>query len=48
MSIIQILLIGFVLNKLPQIIDFIKKVIKVIRDIVDKFKAFFDGVVGFF
>ena len=48
MSIIQTLLIGFVLNKLPQIINFIKKVIKVIRDIVDKFKAFFDGVVGFF
>ena len=48
MSLIQILLVGFVLNKLPQIIDFIKKVIKVIRDIVDKFKAFFDGVVGFF
>ena len=48
MSLIQILLVGFVLNKLPQIIDFIKKVIKVIRDIVDKFKAFFDGVIGFF
>ena len=48
MSLIQALLVGFVLNKLPQIIDFIKKVIKVIRDIVDKFKAFFDGVVGFF
>ena len=48
MSLIQILLVGFVLNKLPQIIDFIKKVIKVIRNIVDKFKAFFDGVVGFF
>ena len=48
MSIIQTLLIGFVLNKLPQIINFIKKVIKVIRDIVDKFKEFFDGVVGFF
>ncbi len=48
MSLIQALLIGFVLNKLPQIINFIKKVIKVIRDIVDKFKAFFDGVVGFF
>ena len=41
-------MVGFVLNKLPQIIDFIKKVIKVIRDIVDKFKAFFDGVIGFF
>jgi hypothetical protein len=48
MSLIQILLVGFVLDKLPQIINFIKKVIKVIRDIVDKFKAFFDGVVGFF
>ena len=48
MSLIQILLVGFVLNKLPQIIDFIKKVIKVIRDIVDKFKTFFDGVIGFF
>ena len=48
MSLIQILLVGFVLNKLPQIIDFIKKVIKVIRDNVDKFKAFFDGVIGFF
>ena len=48
MSLIQILLVRFVLNKLPQIIDFIKKVIKVIRDIVDKFKAFFDGVIGFF
>ena len=48
MSLIQALLVGFVLNKLPQIVDFIKKVIKVIRDIVDKFKAFFDGVVGFF
>ena len=48
MALVQVLLVGFVLNKLPQIIDFIKKVIKVIRDIVDKFKAFFDGVVGFF
>ena len=48
MALVQALLVGFVLNKLPQIIDFIKKVIKVIRDIVDKFKAFFDGVVGFF
>ena len=48
MSIIQTLLIGFVLNKLPQIIDFIKKVIKVIRDIVDKFKNFFNGVKDFF
>ena len=48
MSLIQILLVGFIVNKLPQIIDFIKKVIKVIRNIVDKFKAFFDGVVGFF
>ena len=48
MSLIQALLVGFVLNKLPQIVEFIKKVIKVIRDIVDKFKAFFDGVVGFF
>ena len=48
MSLIQILLVGFILNKLPQIINFIKKVIKVIRDIVDKFKAFFDGVIGFF
>lgn len=47
-SLIQILLVGFIVNKLPQIIDFIKKVIKVIRDIVDKFKAFFDGVIGFF
>ena len=47
-SFIQILLVGFILNKLPQIINFIKKVIKVIRDIVDKFKAFFDGVIGFF
>ena len=48
MALVQVLLVGFVLNKLPQIIDFIKKVIKVIRDIVDKFKAFFDGVIGFF
>ena len=48
MALVQALLVGFVLNKLPQIIDFIKKVIKVIRDIVDKFKAFFDGVIGFF
>ena len=48
MSIIQTLLIGFVLNKLPQIIDFVKKVIKVIRDIVDKFKNFFNGVKDFF
>ena len=40
MALVQALLVGFVLNKLPQIIDFIKKVIKVIRDIVDKFKAF--------
>lgn len=48
MSLVQALLVGFVLNKLPQIIDFVKKVIKVVRDIVDKFKAFFDGVVGFF
>ena len=48
MSLIQALLVGFVLNKLPQIVEFIKKVIKVIRDIVDKFKAFFDGVIGFF
>ena len=48
MSLIQALLIGFVLNKLPQIVEFIKKVIKVIRDIVDKFKAFFDGVKEFF
>tara|TARA_A100001011_G_scaffold294273_1_gene306360 strand:- start:8930 stop:10198 length:1269 start_codon:yes stop_codon:yes gene_type:complete len=47
-SLIQILLVGFIVNKLPQIIDFIKKVIKVIRDIVDKFKEFFDGVIGFF
>ena len=47
-SFIQILLVGFIFNKLPQIINFIKKVIKVIRDIVDKFKAFFDGVIGFF
>lgn len=48
MSILQTLLIGFVVNKLPQIMDFIKKVIKVIRDIVDKFKNFFDGVKDFF
>jgi hypothetical protein len=48
MSLIQVLLIGFVLDKLPQIVEFIKKVIKVIRDIVDKFKAFFDGVKEFF
>jgi hypothetical protein len=48
MSLIQALLVGFVLNKLPQIVEFIKKVIKVIRDIVDKFKAFFDGVKEFF
>ena len=48
MSLIQVLLIGFVLDKLPQIVEFIKKVIRVIRDIVDKFKAFFDGVKEFF
>ena len=41
MALLQALLVGFVLNKLPKIIEFLKKVIKVIRDIVDKFKAFF-------
>ena len=47
-SLVQILVVGFIVNKLPQIIETIKTVIKTIRNIVDKFKAFFDGVVGFF
>ena len=47
-SLVQILVVGFIVNKLPQIIETIKNVIKTIRNIVDKFKAFFDGVVGFF
>ena len=47
-SLVQALIVGFVLNKLPKIIDFIKKVVKIIRDVVDKIKNFFDGVVGFF
>ena len=47
-SLVQIVVVGFIVNKLPQIIETIKKVIKTIRSIVDKFKAFFDGVVGFF
>ncbi len=47
-SLVQIVVVGFIVNKLPQIIETIKKVIKTIRNIVDKFKAFFDGVVGFF
>ena len=47
-SLVQILIVGFIVNKLPQIIETIKNVIKTIRNIIDKFKAFFDGVVGFF
>tara|TARA_R100000353_G_scaffold41577_3_gene32916 strand:+ start:267 stop:1448 length:1182 start_codon:yes stop_codon:yes gene_type:complete len=47
-SFVQILIVGFIANKLPQILETIKNVIKTIRDIVDKFKAFFNGVVGFF
>ena len=47
-SLVQILVVGFIVNKLPQIIETIKNVIKTIRNIIDKFKAFFDGVVGFF
>jgi len=47
-SLVQALIVGFVLNKLPKIIDFIKKVVKVIKDVVNKIKNFFDGIVGFF
>tara|TARA_B100000524_G_scaffold348238_1_gene252152 strand:- start:1851 stop:3080 length:1230 start_codon:yes stop_codon:yes gene_type:complete len=45
---ITALLIGFVVNKLPQIIEFVKKIIDFVKGLVDKFKEFFDRFKGFF
>ena len=47
-SLLQALIVGFIVNKLPNIIDAIKKVIQTIKDVVDKVKNFFKGIVGFF
>ena len=47
-SIISSLLLGFILNKLPIIIEKIKGMITLINDIVDKVKKFFNGVKEFF
>mgnify|MGYP001335705480 CR=1 FL=1 len=45
---ITALLIGFVVNKLPEIIEFVKKIIDFIKGLIDGFKGFFDGVKEFF
>jgi len=45
---ITALLIGFVMNKLPEIMEFVKKVIDFIKGLIDGFKGFFDGVKQFF
>jgi hypothetical protein len=47
-SVVSLLVIGFIVNRIPKIIEEIKKVIKVIREIVDKIKVFFNSVLGFF
>jgi len=47
-SLVQALIMGFVINKLPQIIESIKKVISTIRNVIDKVKNFFNGIIGFF
>ena len=39
---------GFVVNKLPKIIESVKKIISTIRDVFDKIKNFFNGIIGFF
>ncbi len=45
---ITALLIGFVMNKLPEIIEFVKKIIDFVKGLIDGFKGFFDGVKEFF
>ena len=47
-SLVQALILGFVVNKLPQIIESVKKIISTIRDVFDKIKNFFNGIIGFF
>lgn len=47
-SLVQALILGFVLNKLPKIIESVKKIISTIRDVFDKIKNFFNGIIGFF
>ena len=47
-SLVQILIVGFVFDKLPQIIESIKKVVNTIRDIIDKVKNFFNNMIGFY
>jgi len=47
-SLVQILIMGFVVDKLPQIIESIKKVVNTIRDIIDKVKNFFNSIFGFY
>ena len=47
-SLVQALILGFVVNKLPKIIESVKKIISTIRDVFDKIKNFFNGIIGFF
>tara|TARA_B100001287_G_scaffold119555_1_gene100743 strand:+ start:284 stop:1474 length:1191 start_codon:yes stop_codon:yes gene_type:complete len=48
MSVVSLLIVGFILNKLPKIIEKVKSVIDTINNIVDKVKAFFSGIKSFF
>ena len=47
-SLLQALIIGFIVNKLPKIIETIQKIVKTIKDVIDKVKNFFKGIFEFF
>ncbi len=47
-SLLQALIIGFIVNKLPKIIETIQKIVKTIKDVIDKVKNFFKGIFDFF
>ena len=47
-SLLQALIVGFIVNKLPKIIETIEKIVKTIKDVIDKVKNFFKGIFDFF